>query len=220
MSTSVQCVAIEAEKKHRWTKGRTNSACSHFPAAVCAVSTAWRDPQFRSTTSQWPQIISLITLHFIREYTHRKKEGQHERERERNLRVPDTKSPSQHKAFPSLQSSLLLGDFRGFAKAVHFAEQVFSFGCWRFCWKQPHRLHCADWGTVQIVHSKVRRGGRGRIVVWASFYPGSMAQRKGWLVCPISKRCHVFGYRDKSSASRRREQPLSREKRKQNSPST
>lgn len=128
--------------------------------------------------------------------------------------MPNTKSLSQHKAFPSSQSSLLLGDFRGFAKAVHYSKADFlSFGCLRCCWKQSHRLHCADWGTVQIVHGKVRRSGRGRIVVWASFYPGSMARRKGWLVCPISKRCHVFGYRDKSSASRRRELPLSREKR-------
>ena len=112
--------------------------------------------------------------------------------------------------------SLFWGVFRGFAKAVHFTKQIFPFGCWRCCWKKPHRLHCADWGTVEIVHSKVRRSGRGRIVVWASFYPGSMAQRKGWLVCPISKCCHVFGYRDKSPTSRQREQPLSREKKKQN----
>lgn len=39
--------------------------------------------------------------------------------------MPDTKSLSQDKAFPSSQSSLLLGDFRGFTKAVHFAEQLF-----------------------------------------------------------------------------------------------
>lgn len=99
-------------------------------------------------------------------------------------------------------------------------SRFFSLRCRRCCWKQPHRLHCADWGTVQIVHSKVRGSRRGRIVVWASFYPDSMAQRKGWLVCPISKRCHVFGYRDKSPASRRREPPLSSKKEKQNPPST
>lgn len=41
------------------------------------------------------------------------------------LVVPGLKSLSPHKAFPSSQSCLLRGDFRGFAKAVHFAEQIF-----------------------------------------------------------------------------------------------
>lgn len=110
-----------------------------------------------------------------------------------------TKSLSHFKAFPSTQSSPLQGDLRGFAKALHFAEEIFfSFWYHRFCSKQPCSRRCADWGTVQIAGSKVHMSETGGIVVWASFYPGSMAQRKGWLVCPTSKRCHIFGYRDKS----------------------
>lgn len=97
-------------------------------------------------------------------------------EKEGNL-VPDTKSLSQHKAFPIFPIFPSFGGFQGgFALKLGAAVE-----------KQPRRLHRADWGTVPTVHSRVRRSGRGRIVVWASFYPGSMAQRKGWLVCPISK---------------------------------
>lgn len=39
--------------------------------------------------------------------------------------LPGLKSLSQHKAFPSSLSSPSFRDFRGFAKAVHFAEQIF-----------------------------------------------------------------------------------------------
>lgn len=165
-----------------------------------AVSTPWLEVQFHSATSQWPQIISLLpNTDILLGNTHTEKGGNTRERQKESLEVPGTKSLSPHKAFPSTQSSCLMGVFRGFAKAVHFAKQIFPFGCQSCCWKLPLRLHCADWGTVEIVHSKVRRGERGRIVVWASFYPGSMAQRKGWLVCPISKPCHIFGYRDKSS---------------------
>lgn len=151
------------------------------------------------------QAVLLITLHwhFMREHTQRK--------RQENSGVADTKSPSHTQSIPIFPS---LGRFRGFAKAVHSAVQILPFGCWRRCWKQPNRLHCADWGTVEIAHSKVHGSGRGGIVVWASLYPCSMAQRKGWLVSLISKCCHVFGYGDKSPASRQGGQPLSREKKK------
>lgn len=83
---------------------------------------------------------------------------------------------------------------------LYILQRRFFFSFWyrRFCSKQPCSRRFADWGTVQIACSKVHMSETGGIVVWASFYPGSMAQRKGWLVCPTSKRCHIFGYRDKS----------------------
>lgn len=107
---------------------------------------------------------------------------------------------SQHKAFPSSQSSLLLGDFRGFSKAVHFAEQIFPL--WisvipmkaalqiALCW----RRNSAD-SALQSAQ-EWHRGGLGCEFL---FIPLQWLREKGWLVCPTSKRCLLFGYRDKKA---------------------
>lgn len=140
------------------------------------------------TANHWSNCLTLRFYCGTHTQTRKQKKTTQQRE---TSDVPDTKSLSQHEAFPPPQPSQLLGDF---LKLYILQSRSFPFG-----W-----LHRADWGTVQ--------SGRGGIIAWTAFHPDSMAQRKGWLVCPISERCHIFGNRDKRPASRRRGQPLSHEK--------